>query len=244
MPATSTPRGSNRARRRGVPPQETTPAGRQERELVMAAGPLWERGVFSPSFFTSMVRGSTASPEAPSRYRLPGRLSRSCGRRKHAACTGRCRGRPGPRGGHSQPCGRRARRGVWCCGAGSAVRDIASHAPWGQLGRMQAMPKAESVQAKSVGVVYCVIRPMRHPSTPGPAPTCACQSLEIERRRLPRQYFRPRRLLRPCHARNQSSACGSGPCIPRRPLWKAFIVAVRTEERVITLLRRHVWKEQ
>ncbi|BAC67989.1 hypothetical protein SAVERM_280 [Streptomyces avermitilis MA-4680 = NBRC 14893] len=48
----------------------------------MAAGPLCERGVFSLTFFTSMVWGSTASPGAPSRYRPLGRLSRSCGRRK------------------------------------------------------------------------------------------------------------------------------------------------------------------
>jgi hypothetical protein len=30
----------------------------------MAAGPFRERGVFSPTFFTPLVRGSTASPGA------------------------------------------------------------------------------------------------------------------------------------------------------------------------------------
>lgn len=44
----------------GLPPAEG-------QAVVMAAGPCWERGVFAPGFLGSMVRGSTASPGAPSR---------------------------------------------------------------------------------------------------------------------------------------------------------------------------------
>lgn len=68
------------ARPSGIPRRRTTPGGGRDvgaasgvravghgADVAMAPEPHWERGVFAPGFFGAMVRGSTASPGAPSR---------------------------------------------------------------------------------------------------------------------------------------------------------------------------------
>lgn len=56
-------------------------AGRPVPVGYVEESPRWERSVFTPTFRGSIVRGSTASPGAPSLYNPSGSASRSCGRR-------------------------------------------------------------------------------------------------------------------------------------------------------------------